>query len=149
KTVAVAQKAATAINRITTTTDNGQISATIESDGQLAYKTFSLHNPERVVMDLANVRNAIAEKVIEVSSSRLARIRLGIQEQKGVRIVFDVKDPSVFQVKPQATTLFIVLNNSKKSNQKTKLEKKRAEPKKALSVPPVAPPDSSGIGVGS
>src|SRR5262245_12689722 len=106
-----AQKAATAIQRVSTAVENGQVIASIEANGLLTYKTFSLHNPERVVMDLAGVTSQGTEKLIEVSSDKLARIRVGTTpESKGVRIVFDTTDRVAFQVWPTATGLRVVFS---------------------------------------
>jgi type IV pilus assembly protein PilQ len=139
-----AQKAATAIQRVSTAVDNGQVIASIEADGLLTYKTFSLHNPERVVMDLAGVTSQVAEKLIEVSSDKLARIRVGTTpESKGVRIVFDTTDRVAFQVWPTATGLRVVFS------QFGKAQAKKADANKNMAAPPVAPPDSTGLVTGS
>jgi type IV pilus assembly protein PilQ len=143
-TPVAAKKAATAINRVTTSIENGQVTASIEADGLLTYKTFSLHNPERVVMDLAGVVSKIDDKAIEVSSDKLSAIRMGTNETKGVRIVFDTKDRVAFQVWPTATGLKIVFSQFGKAAQK-KAEKADAQ----VAAPPVAPPDSTGVAGGS
>lgn len=139
-----AQKAATAIQRVSTAVENGQVIASIEANGLLTYKTFSLHNPERVVMDLANVTSQVAEKLIEVSSDKLARIRVGTTpESKGVRIVFDTTDRVAFQVWPTGTGLRVVFS------QFGKAQAKKADTNKNVAAPPVAPPDNTGLVTGS
>ena len=139
-----AQKAATAIQRVSTAVENGQVIASIEANGLLTYKTFSLHNPERVVMDLAGVTSQVSEKLIEVSSDKLARIRVGTTpESKGVRIVFDTTDRVAFQVWPTATGLRVVFR------QFGNAQAKKADTTKTLAAPPVAPPDNTGLVNGS
>lgn len=135
----------TTISRITTKNENGQIAAIIEADGPLTYKTFSLHKPERVVLDLTGARSAIQEKGIEVSSQRLERIRVGAQDSNGVRIVFDVKEQCQFQVQTIARGLAIYFSESAKMSNTAQ----KADAKKTVAAPPTAPPDTTGLVTGS
>lgn len=128
----------TTISKISTKSENGQVAAVINADGPLVYKTFSLHNPERVVMDITNVRSLIADKAIEVTQGKLERIRVGAQDANGLRIVFDVKEQCTYQVQATASGLLIFFNSK---------AAKAAVDTKAL--PPVAPPDTTGLGAGA
>lgn len=91
-------------------------------------------------MDLANVTSQGVGSTIDVSSDKLARIRLGTTpEAKGVRIVFDTKERCAFQVWPAATGLKVVFSQFGKMAQTKKADKA------AVVAPPVAPPDSTGL----
>lgn len=154
-TVNSAMKPATVISRVSAKSEGGQTVAYVEADGALSYKTFSLHNPERVVLDVANVR-ANADRVIEVNSDKVERIRVGVQDTKGVRIVFDAKEPLAFQVSAVEKGLKVSFSSdtkSARSSQKpTQEARKEAKPdnKKVLPVnPPVAPPDNTGVSGGA
>lgn len=133
--------ALTTISRISTKQDNGQFAATIETDGPVTYKSFSLHSPERVVVDITGARTAISEKGIEVNSNNVTRIRVGAQDSNSVRIVFDVKDHCAFKIQNLAHGLAINFSEAEKSNE---VAKTRTEPKKVV-APPVAPPDTTGV----
>lgn len=52
------------------------------------YKTFRLNKPERVVLDLPNVRSNLAERLVQLNSSAVSTARVGGYPDK-VRIVFD------------------------------------------------------------
>ncbi|MEW6731995.1 MAG: type IV pilus secretin PilQ [Acidobacteriota bacterium] len=142
---AVEQKSATLVSRVTTRSENGQVIAIIEADGLLNnYKTFSLHNPERAVIDIANVRSPIAGKVIDVSSDKLQRIRVGASDNKNIRIVFDTKEQCNIQVEANPTGLTVYFVKSGKTNA-TKAVK---EENNNFAAPPVAPPDA-GLAAGA
>jgi type IV pilus assembly protein PilQ len=120
--------------------ENGQVAAIIKADGQLTYKTFSLHNPERIVMDIASAHSTIVEKTLRVSTGTLEQIRIGAQDN-GLRIVFDLKEQCAFRVQPDANGLTIVFSEiSNKAN---------SEAKRAIAAPPAAPPDTTGLSAGA
>lgn len=80
---------------------------TLESDGKVRYKYFTLTNPHRLVIDLEdvdfnNVLSGIANKV-SAGDPYVRQIRAGQKDSKTVRIVFDLKTavaPQVFALAP-------------------------------------------------
>lgn len=150
KTDSATQKSATSISKITAGADKGQTVARIEANGTLAFKTFWLHNPERLVLDLPNVDIAVADRVIEVSSDNVTRIRVGKQEAKGARIVFDAKQQCEHRVEPAANGIVVTFASTGKTDKadKPKADKSSAS-KKTVSAPLAAPPDNTGIAGGS
>lgn len=131
-----AVSAPTSISRITTKKENGRMVAIIETNGKPTYKTYSLHTPERVVMDIIGATSAVTAKGIEVAASNLERIRVGEQDTK-LRIVFDLKEQANFEVRELGNSLAIYF---------TEPNTKISEHKKAINNPPVAPPDTVSEG---
>lgn len=144
----------TTINNITTKAENGRIAAVIHADGPLTYKTFALHSPERVVMDITGANSGIAKKDIDTTSDKLLSIRVGTQATNDLRIVFDLKEKCSYQVQTLANGLAIYFSDFQATQATNKNEAtkstvaKKSSPKKDISAPPVAPPDTNGISAG-
>lgn len=139
----------TTINSITTKTENGRIAAIIQADGQLSYKVFTLHSPERVVLDISGAVNAI-KKDINTSSDKITNIRVGTQSTNDLRIVFDIKEKCSYQVQALNNGLAIYFTDfqaqTAKENTKSSVAKKSVA--KEVIAPPVAPPDTTGLSAG-
>ncbi len=144
----------TTINNITTKVENGRIAAIIQADGPITYKTFALHSPERVVMDITGATSGIAKKDIDTTSDKLLSVRVGTQATNDLRIVFDLKEKCSYQVQTLANGLAIYFSDFQATQTTSKNEPakaavaKKASPKKDISAPPVAPPDTNGISAG-
>lgn len=143
-----AMKPATVISRVLAKSEGGRTVAYIEADGALSYKTFSLHNPERVVLDVANVR-ANSDRVIDVGSDKVERIRIGVQDTKNIRIVFDTKEPLAFQVSAMEKGLRVSFSSNTKNVRGTQEARKEMKHKSLPVDPPVAPPDNTGVAGGA
>lgn len=139
----------TTINSITTKTENGRVAAIIQADGQLSYKVFTLHSPERVVLDISGAVNAI-KKDINTSSDKITNIRVGTQSTNDLRIVFDIKERCSYQVQALNNGLAIYFTDfqpqTAKENTKSTVAKKAVA--KEVIAPPVAPPDTTGLSAG-
>ncbi|MBK7996967.1 MAG: AMIN domain-containing protein [Blastocatellia bacterium] len=139
----------TTINSITTKTENGRVAAIIQADGQLSYKVFTLHSPERVVLDISGAVNAI-KKDINTSSDKITNIRVGTQSTNDLRIVFDIKEKCSYQVQALNNGLAIYFTDFQpqiaKENTKSTVAKKSVA--KEVIAPPVAPPDTTGLSAG-
>jgi type IV pilus assembly protein PilQ len=70
----------------------------IAGNGEFAYSTFRLENPERFVIDLAGVQNTSDRSVLPVGAGAVARVRVSqFREQPDAvsRVVFDLVEPAV------------------------------------------------------
>jgi N-acetylmuramoyl-L-alanine amidase len=68
---------------------------TIESDQALIYKTFTLNNPERIVLDIKNAPDsnkikALSNKLLP-SDATIKQIRIGKFQQNTTRVVIDLR----------------------------------------------------------
>lgn len=80
---------------------------TIEAESPLKYQTFTLKNPERLVVDveditLNDVLNALSSK-IQAGDPYIEKIRVAVNQPTVVRIVVDLKEEvnfNVFSLKP-------------------------------------------------
>lgn len=65
----------------------------IEGDGEFAYSTFRLQNPDRFVLDLEGVVNSGARSTIPVGSDQIQQVRIGQfkpRPEPVARVVFDL-----------------------------------------------------------
>jgi len=93
--------AAPIINNVTMISDvrvRGDIIEIISNNPIGEYKTFRLNKPERVVVDLLNVKVSMTNKLIQLNVSGVSTARVGSTPEKG-RVVFD----SINGVLPEAT----------------------------------------------
>jgi N-acetylmuramoyl-L-alanine amidase len=80
---------------------------TIESDQALIYNTFTLKNPDRIVLDLKNTHDINKVKVLSKkvfpSDSAIIQIRIGKFQQNITRVVMDLRanaTPKITQYTP-------------------------------------------------
>ncbi len=71
---------------------------TIQASGEMKYSHFTLHNPERLVLNLENTRNQVAKRTVEVGSSVVERIRVGNPDATTTRVVFDLRSEARYEV---------------------------------------------------
>lgn len=71
---------------------------TIQTSGEMKYSHFTLHNPERLVLNLENTRNQVAKRTVEVGSSVVERIRVGNPDATTTRVVFDLRSEARYEV---------------------------------------------------
>lgn len=69
-----------------------QLKVFIEFDEGIIYESFTLFNPNRLVIDLINGERVSAEPLHEVNSLGVLRIRAAINRPAIIRIVFDFED---------------------------------------------------------
>jgi len=73
-------------------------------DGSVDYSLFSMHKPERLVIDLKQTRLMHAGVLEEMHSPQLKGIRTGVRELHDLRIVLDLKSrttPNSFLLEPK------------------------------------------------
>ena len=103
--VAVAGADRTGINSIRLSSHNGYIRLVFDLDGPVKHSVFSLHEPERIVLDLDNVHMSHG-LVDQVQANSLIRgIRSGVRNGTDLRVVFDLEQkvtPRSFLLSPSA-----------------------------------------------
>lgn len=88
----------------------------LRGDGEFAYEAFSLSNPARHVVDLKGVRNAAAKKVQAVQGNLVSKVRVSqFRAAPGAdavtRVVFDLGDAAVPDLRPAKDGLVVVFKN--------------------------------------
>jgi type IV pilus assembly protein PilQ len=76
----------------------GEGTVRIAGDGEFAYSTFRLENPERFVIDLDGVLNRSDRGTLAISEKTLSRVRVSqfkAQPAPVARVVFDLTTPTV------------------------------------------------------
>jgi len=87
----------------------------IQADGPLAYKSFALEKPSRVVVEFERAQLAMADDdTIEVGNPILRRIRSSQSTPTSVRVVLDLARPGPFWIEPQAEGLVIHLGAARR-----------------------------------
>jgi hypothetical protein len=86
----------------------------IQADGPLAYKSFALEKPSRIVVDFERAQLAMADDTIEVGNAILRRIRSSQSSPTSVRLVLDLARPRPFWIEPQAEGVVIHLGAARR-----------------------------------
>jgi len=100
-------------------------------DGAVEHSLFTLHKPERLVLDLKKTRLMNAGVLEELHSSQLKGIRSGVRNVTDLRIVLDLKNratPSSFLLEPKGKNghrLVIDVKEAAGSSQKAAAKKKK------------------------
>ena len=82
----------------------------IAGNGEFAYSTFRLENPERFVIDLEGVQNASDRSVLPVGAGAVSRVRVSqfrAQPDAVSRVVFDLVSPAVPAIERTANGLIV------------------------------------------
>jgi N-acetylmuramoyl-L-alanine amidase len=95
----------TRITNIRLSTHSGYIRLVFDLDGPVKHSIFSLHAPERIVLDLDNVQmsHGLVDRV--QANSLIRGIRSGVRNDKDLRVVFDLDQkltPRSFLLSPSA-----------------------------------------------
>ena len=86
----------------------------IQADGPLAYKSFALDKPSRVVVEFERAQLARADDTIEVGNAILRRIHSSQSSPTSVRVVLDLARPRPFWIQPQAEGVVIHLGAARR-----------------------------------
>ena len=124
----VAQAASTAVSvkNIRLSNNEGDTRLVFDLNGPVEHKIFSLHKPERVVIDLKQTRLLNSGLIEELHNNLLKGIRTGVRHVDDLRIVLDLKQkstPRSFLLKPsggQGHRLVVDLADSQTKKQKQK-----------------------------
>jgi type IV pilus assembly protein PilQ len=84
----------------------------ITGDGELTYKAFQLTGPDRVVLDISGVRNAVVKKNIVVNDSVVKRVRIGQFSPDVIRVVLDLGSKSSYDVARQGESLVVTFGGA-------------------------------------
>src|SRR4051812_9905183 len=84
----------------------------ITGDGELTYKAFQLTGPDRIVLDISGVRNAVAKKNIVVTDSVVKRVRIGQFSADVIRVVMDLDSKSSYDVARQGESLVVTFGGA-------------------------------------
>jgi len=122
--------------------------------GAAEFKTFRLGNPERFVVDMHDVKSALAARIIPVNTAGVSSARLGIYPDK-VRIVFDAISgsfPETSVAKSADGLTLTLMNKPADENPNTRIvaaaiEKTVTEPVKPVESPIKATPVVEPIAV--
>ncbi|MDH5484799.1 MAG: N-acetylmuramoyl-L-alanine amidase [Gammaproteobacteria bacterium] len=117
----LAQAAATGVrvNNIRLSKNEGDTRLVFDLDASVRHKLFSLHNPERVVIDLERTRLMNSGALEDMHNNLLRGIRTGVRNEKDLRIVLDLNakaSPRSFVLQPsegQGHRLVIDLHDPK------------------------------------
>jgi type IV pilus assembly protein PilQ len=84
----------------------------ITGDGELTYKAFQLTGPDRVVVDISGVRNAVTKKNIIVNDSVVKRVRIGQFSPDVIRVVLDLDSKTTYDVARQGESLVVTFGGA-------------------------------------
>lgn len=109
----------------------GGVRIIVETDGIAEFRDFALADPHRVVIDVAGVRSAIANKTMSVGRASIERVRIGQPDSNVVRIVLDARERVLHRVTLDGSSLIITVGNIKTQNTAARVEATKPEVKVA------------------
>jgi len=84
----------------------------ISGDGELTYKSFQLASPDRVVIDISGVRNAVAKKAIVVNDQVVKGVRIGQFSSDVIRVVVDLNSKTTYDVARNGENLVVTFGGA-------------------------------------
>ena len=145
KTASVPAKKATKLQKVAFASEGGANKVTFYADGKIAYKSFILHNPERIVIDLYDLNVTMKEKQTTGNTDLVDKIRVGlfqVSPTKIVRAVVDIKKAANYNVSELDTALILnipAISNPSAESHAPEEAKTIASNEAAPSAPAVAP----------
>lgn len=103
---------ATVVRSVRMLTGDGTLRILVEADGEVKFSDFTLGNPTRIVVDVADVRNGFGNKTLPVGSKLIERIRVGQPRPGVVRVVLDTNGTVGYGVVRENNTLIIDVGGS-------------------------------------
>ncbi len=106
---------ATRITAVTRDEIGSLLAFTVKADGRLRYRDFLLQNPERLVVDFADVTARTAMRSLEVGETPVRKVRLGqfsAESPKVARLVVDLSARSPYRIIEGADGVRIVFGES-------------------------------------
>ncbi len=101
---AQAASSSTSVQNIRISREPNKTRLVFDMDGPVKHSLFTLHNPERLVIDLKQTRLMNAGVLEELHSEQLKGIRTGVRNMHDLRVVLDLKSkmtPSSFLLDPR------------------------------------------------
>jgi type IV pilus secretin PilQ/predicted competence protein len=80
---------------------DGLLAFTVKADGRLSYRDFMLPNPDRLVVDFADVTARASVRTIEVGQNPVRKVRLGqfsAESPKVARLVLDLSGRAPYRI---------------------------------------------------
>ena len=93
----------------------GLLAFTVKADGRLSYRDFMLPNPDRLVVDFADVTARASTRSIEVGENPVRKVRLGqfsAESPKVARLVLDLSGRAPYRIIDGADGVRIVFGES-------------------------------------
>jgi type IV pilus assembly protein PilQ len=97
---------------VTPTAVDGGVQVSLAGDGAFRYRTLTLENPDRVVLDLEGVRNDLGNQHLQVSEGAVAQVRIAqfrSDPDPVARVVLDLDAPEPFRVVETEAGLDVVV----------------------------------------
>lgn len=94
---------------------DGLLAFTVKADGRLKYRDFVIPNPDRLVVDFADVSARANVRSIEVGESPVRKVRLGqfsAESPKVARLVLDLTAPAPYRIIDGADGVRIVFGEA-------------------------------------
>ena len=120
----------------------------VVGDGELAYSTFRLQNPERFVIDLRGVVNSSATSTMTVGSQHVEQVRVGQfkpRPEPVARVVFDLPDETVPTITRTADGMIVTFGQGSGTAVAAAAPPRRsppAEPRSAAPTPAAREPEN-------
>lgn len=77
---------------------SGRTEVVVRTDGVVTWKHFALHNPERVVIDIAGLKQGLALDFSDIQRGGVTAMRVGQYSPQVVRVVIDLAQPVRYEV---------------------------------------------------
>jgi type IV pilus assembly protein PilQ len=106
---------ATRIIAVTRDELGGLLAFTVKADGRLKYRDFLIPNPDRLVLDFADVTARASVRTIDVGEDPVRRVRLGqfsAESPKVARLVLDLTQTAPYRIIDGADGVRIVFGES-------------------------------------
>jgi len=132
---------ATLVSGVVVEKSGAGASVAVMADGEIEHRSFTLTNPDRLVLDLDGVVNSVPEKIIAVGSSVLDKIRIAqfrTKPEKVVRVVFDLESATDYEVRNEGDVVRVFLGPAAEIARQEVQPERSAEPVRIASAKPVA-----------
>ncbi|MGQ0560986.1 MAG: secretin N-terminal domain-containing protein [Gemmatimonadota bacterium] len=90
---------------------SGRTAVVVRVDGDVTWRHFALHNPERVVIDIAGARQGLALEFSDIQRGGVAAMRVGQFSPEVVRVVIDLAQPVRYEAAEQSGEIRVSFPN--------------------------------------
>ncbi len=109
-------KKAKSVRKLTTSGHGAALTIEIAGDGSMGnYKTFRLNNPERLVIDIAGVKDRVAKSAVAVDDTLVKRVRVAQFQPEVTRVVVDLAAKEDYAVTPSGDKLRVTFGENAKT----------------------------------
>jgi type IV pilus assembly protein PilQ len=97
----------------------GKVQVTLKFSAPVAEpRIFATENPPRIAIDMADTRNAVTQRRIEINSGATSAVS-AVEAAGRTRVVIDLLRPSSYETKAQGNDLLVTINNGTGSGSAT------------------------------